>query len=169
MKIISIFDDVLEKISRWGLVTSLFIILLFSVLSIVLRWMGMSPSWLEPMVRHVVFISAFFGGSLATSKDVHIKVDLMTKLVEASSSNALKWLQRNVVTLFCLVTCILLAKSGYDFFLVEKEFGAESFMGIHSSMLVGIIPAGMGLISLRFLNRLLLGLSSKETHEHRTL
>lgn len=166
MKFFVIFDDILERISRWGLVTSLFIILGFSVLSIVLRWMGMSPSWLEPMVRHVVFLSAFFGGSLATSKDVHIKVDLLTKLVEASSSQVLHFLQRNLVAIFCLVTCLYLTKSGYEFYVVEKEFGSHSFLGIHSSLLVGIIPFGMGLISLRFFNRLVLGFMPKVTHEH---
>jgi TRAP-type C4-dicarboxylate transport system permease small subunit len=56
-------------------------------------------------------------------------------------------------------------KSGYDFFVVEKEFGAPSFLGIHSAYLVGIIPFGMGLISLRFFNRLIIGLLQGDTRE----
>lgn len=165
-KIIQVFDDILEKISRWGIILCLYVILSFAVLSIVLRWMGMSPSWLEPMIRHVVFLSAFLGGSLATSKNVHIKVDLLTKVVEASSSKILHWLHRNLVALFCLVVTIVLTKASYDFFLVEKEFGNEAFLGLHSSWLVGIIPAGMGLISLRFLNQLILGLMKGDAREH---
>ena len=92
MKLIQAFDDVLERISRWGIVGSLFVILGFAVLSIVLRWVGKSSMWMEPLIRHIVFLSAFLGGSLATSRNVHIKVDLLTKLLEKSSSKVLHWL-----------------------------------------------------------------------------
>lgn len=165
-KIVGGFDNILEKISRWGLITSLFLILGLAVLSILLRWMGMSPLWLEPLVRHLVFLSAFLGGSLATSKNVHIKVDILTHLIEKSRSKVLKWIHLNIISLFCFITCLALLKSGYDFYLVEKEFGAPAFMEIHSSVLVGIIPAGIGLICLRFFNRLLLGIFIGEKSEH---
>lgn len=165
-KIVQMFDDILEKFSRWGIIFCLYVILGFAVLSIVLRWLGMSPSWIEPMIRHVVFLSAFLGGSLATSKNVHIKVDLLTKVVEASSSKILHWLHRNLVAVFCLVVTLVLTKSSYDFFLVEKEFGNAAFLGLHSSVLVAIIPFGMGLISLRFLNQLILGLIKGDAREH---
>lgn len=165
-KIVLFIDDILEKISRWGIIFCLFVILGFAVLSIVLRWLGSSPMWLEPMIRHVVFLSAFFGGSLATSKNVHIKVDILTKLVEASSSKVLHWLHRNLVALFCFVTTVALMKASYDFYLVEKEFGAPAFLDIHSAYLVGIIPFGMGLIAFRFLNQLILGLLQGDAREH---
>lgn len=165
-RVIQGFDDILEKISRWGIILSLYVILGFAVLSIVLRWLGMSLSWIEPMIRHTVFLSAFLGGSLATSKNVHIKVDLLTKVVEASSSKVLHWLHRNLVVTFCLIVTIVLTKSSYDFFLVEKEFGNQAFLGLHSSALVAIIPFGMGLISLRFFNQLLLGLLKGDAREH---
>lgn len=168
-KLIQGFDGILEKLSRWGLVTSLFVILGLAVSSIVLRWMGMSPPWIEPLVRHLVFLSAFLGGSLATSKNVHIKVDLLTKVVEASSSKLLHWLHRNLVSFFCLITSAVLTKAAWDFFLVEKEFGAPAFLEIHSAYLVGIIPFGMGLITLRFLNYLILGLVQGGSHESHRL
>lgn len=164
-KFIQIFDGALEKFSRWGIVSSFFTILSLAVLSIVLRWMGKSPLWLEPLVRHLVFLSAFLGGSLATSKGVHIKVDILTHLVEGSKSKALHWFHRNIISLFCLITTVILTKAAWDFFLVEKEFGAPSFLSIHSAYLVGIIPFGMGLIALRFLNQLLLGLFFGESRE----
>lgn len=157
-KIVQIFDSVLEKISRWGLISSLFVILGLAVLSIVLRWFGQSLMWLEPLTRHIVFLSAFLGGSLATSKGIHIKVDLLTHFVEASPLKVLHWLHRNLVTLFCFITTAALTKAAYQFYLVEKEFGTEAFLNIHSSKMVAIIPIGMGLISLRFLNKLLLEL-----------
>jgi TRAP-type C4-dicarboxylate transport system permease small subunit len=165
MKAVQIFDDILERISRYGLISSLFGILGLAVLAIVFRWLGQSPMWIDPLVRHLVFLSAFFGGSLATSKNVHIKVDLLTKLLERSHSKVLHWLHRNIIALFCFVVCLALAKSGWDFFLVEKEFGAPAFLEIHSAYLVGIIPFGMALITLRFLNQLLLGIFGGDPRE----
>lgn len=164
-KIILAFDGVLEKISRWGIIISLFVILGFAVLSIILRWFGMSPMWIDPLIRHMVFLSAFLGGSLATSKGVHIKVDLFTHLVERSSSRIIHWLHRNIVAAFCFLTTLVLTKAAFDFYLVEKEFGAEAFLNIHSSLLVAIIPVGMGMISLRFLNKLILGFVQGDNRE----
>lgn len=164
-KIFVTFDNVLEKFSRWGIIISLYLILLLAVLSIVLRWMGSSPLWLEPFIRHVVFLSAFLGGSLATSKGVHIKVDVFTHLVENSRSKVLFWLHKNLVTLFCFLTSLGLMKASWDFFGVEQEFGAPAFLGIHSAYLVGIIPFGFTLIALRFFNRLMIGLVQGDTRE----
>lgn len=166
LKFIALFDGLLEKFSRWALILSLFGILGLAVFSIVLRWLGQSLLWMEPFVRHLVFLSAFLGGSLATSKNVHIRVDLLTKLVEASSSKVLHWLHRNLITIFCFLTMLALVKSSWDFFIVEKEFGAPSFLNIHSAYLVGIIPFGLGLIALRFFNQLILGIFDGETREH---
>ena len=168
-KIILIFDFVLEKISRWGIILCLLIILSLAVSSIVLRWMGMSPLWIEPLIRHLVFLSAFLGGSLATSKRVHIKIDLLTHVLDKSSSRILHWLHSNIISLFCLITVTVLMKASWDFYLVEEEFGAPAFLEIHSSWLVGIVPLGLGLIALRFLNRLLLGLIQGESREHISL
>lgn len=169
MKLVQLFDDVLERISKYGLITCLFVILGFSVISIILRWLGSSEMWIEPLIRHFVFMSAFLGGSLATSKDVHIRIDLLTKLVERSHSKILNWLHRNLLSFFCFIVCLILTKTSWDFFLVEKEFGAPAFLNIHSAYLVGIIPVGMGLIALRFFNRLVMGILTGEKLEHNHL
>lgn len=155
---ILIFDNILERFSRLGLISILFLILILAVSSILLRWIGLSPLWLEPFIRHLVFLSAFLGGSIATSKGVHIKVDLLTHFVEKSPSKIFYWLNKNLVTCFCFLTSVILTKASWDFYLVEKEFGASAFLKIHSSYLVGIIPFGMLLISLRFFNRFIIGL-----------
>lgn len=166
IRLIHVFDDVLERLSRWGIVAGLFLILFMAVLSIVLRWFGQSLMWLEPMIRHLVFLIAFLGGSLATSKNVHIRIDMLTKLIEVSQSKILKWLHHNLISLFCLITCVFLMKSAYDFFQVEREFGSPAFLEIHSSWLVGIIPFGMGLIALRFFNQLIIGIFNGGSSEH---
>ena len=133
MKFLVSFDNYLEKVSRYGLIICLFAILSFAVSAIVLRWFGSSVMWIDPLVRHLVFLSAFLGGSVATRSNVHIKVDLLTKLVEASSSRLLHSLHKNLVSLFCFLATLVLFKAGWDFYLVEKEFGAPGFLHIHSS------------------------------------
>jgi TRAP-type C4-dicarboxylate transport system permease small subunit len=158
VKLIQAFDDILEKFSRWGLVSTLLTILGLAVIAIVLRWCGKSLMWIEPLTRHLVFLCAFLGGSLATSKDVHIKVDLLTKLIEKSRSVIVHWLHKNLISLFCLIVVLGLLKSSWDFYLSEKEFGNPSLLGLHSSTLVAIIPFGFGLITLRFFNQLILGI-----------
>lgn len=165
MKLIQRFDLILEKISRYGLIAAFFSMLVLAVLAIVFRWMGESLLWVDPLVRHLVFVSAFLGGSLATSKNVHINVDVLTKLLEKTKSKIVHWVHKNLVRLFCLITCLALARAGYQFYVSEKEFGAPSFLGIHSSYLVGIIMAGMLLISLRYLNQILISVLSGEASE----
>jgi len=159
-KIVLSFDQALEKISRLSLISCLLIILVLAVSSILLRWLGRSPLWIEPLVRHLVFLSTFLGGSLATSKRVHIKIDILTHLLEKRSSPLIRWFHQNLILVFSFIVTLILMWASWEFFQVEKEFGAESFLGIHSSLLVGVIPLGFGLISLRFFNQLLIGLLS---------
>lgn len=165
IKAIAFIDELLDRFSRFGLIGCLALILGLSVAGIVFRWFGTSLMWIDPLVRHLVFLSAFMGGSVATSKQVHIRVDLLTKIVEMSRSKIIHWVHRNLISLFGFLVCLGLMKSGWDFFLVEKEFGATGFLEIHSAVWVFIIPFGMGLITLRFLNQLLIGLFVEESRE----
>jgi TRAP-type C4-dicarboxylate transport system permease small subunit len=162
MKLIALFDELLERISRYGLILGFLGILFLATWAIVMRWLGQGLLWIDPLVRHLVFTCAFFGGSLATKKNVHIKIDIFTKLFERPGWKFLLWPVHNMVSLFSFVVCLMLMKSGIDLYVVEKEFGAPSFLEIHSAYLVGIIPMGMGLICLRFLNKLILGLRPGE-------
>jgi len=137
-----------------------------TILNIVLRWFNTSIVWVDPMVRHLVFLSAFLGGTLATGEDNHIRIDLAAKILETKKLNKTKiWLERAVILITCIAT-ILLAQAGLDFAKIELEFGKDVFLGIHSGYLVGIIPFGMGLLTLRFVLRLLMTFNRKEEGEH---
>ena len=61
---------------------------------------------------------------------------------------------------------LALLKSSYEFYLSEKEFGSPAFLHIHSSYLVAIIPFGVGLILLRFINQLILGINGEQRDTH---
>ena len=158
-------DNFLEQFSKWGIVLCLFLMLLFSVGSIVLRWINISFHWLDPAVRHLVFFATFLGGSLATGSNQNIKIDLLTRLLEGQKKESLKHKLNQLITLETLVIVLILAKVTWEFAKVEAEFGKNVFLGIHSSVLVGIIPFGFLLISLRLFCRFYLGLHSPEKME----
>ena len=162
---IKTIDNALENISKWGTVLCVLLMLLLTVMNIVLRWFEVSLLWVEPLVRHLVFIAAFFGGSLATSHNHHIKIDLLARVLEHSKNEALKlWLER-LLLLVTLIATSVLCYSSINLSKVEFEFGKEVFFNIHSGYLVSIIPFGMGLISLRLLFRILLSFGKAEVKE----
>jgi TRAP-type C4-dicarboxylate transport system permease small subunit len=159
-------DRFVGGIAFYGIVIAVVLMLSLTILNIVLRWFNTSIVWVDPMVRHLVFLSAFLGGTLATGEDNHIRIDLAAKILETKKLNKTKiWLERAVILITCIAT-ILLAKAGLDFAKIELEFGKDVFLGIHSGYLVGIIPFGMGLLTLRFVLRLLMTFNRKEEGEH---
>lgn len=169
MKFIRAFDNILESLSQGGLILGFASILILSVGSIVLRWLGSSLLWIDPLTRHLVFCCAFFGGSLATKAGVHIRIDVVSKLIERVDSPKLSYVYQLLLLLFSFVVCSVLTLASWEFYLSEKEFGSPDFLGIHSSMLVGIIFIGTGLIALRFLNQIALAIFSGDKIEHARL
>jgi len=156
------FDKILDSISYYGLVIAVSLMLSLTVLNIGLRWFNSTFLWIDPLVRHLVFLSTFLGGSLATGNNSHIRVDLAGKLLDSLNRPHLTvWIDRFVYVV-CIISTTMLTKSGFDFAMVEFEYGKEAFLGIHSGFLVCIIPIGMGLILLRFVNRLIFSFSNPD-------
>ncbi len=128
--------------------------LFFSVLSIVLRWFEVSLLWIEPLVRHLVFLAAFIGGSLATGSNQHIKIDLMSRILEKVEKPFVKKLLDIFILATTLLACAILVKASYELAVIEFDYGKVEFLGIHSGYLLGIIPVGMSFISLRVLTQI---------------
>lgn len=149
-------DSILDSFAKWGVLVCIGLMLVLSLLNISLRWFENSVLWIEPLVRHLVFIAAFLGGAIATGEGQHIKIDLLSKLLAKTDNLLVQNIIEKIVIIACLVATIILTKAGYDLFLVEMEYGKEAFLGIHSAHLIGIIPMGMGFIALRFFLNLFL-------------
>lgn len=156
-------DKKLEVFCKWAIVICIFTMLGLSILNIVLRWFELSILWIEPFVRHLVFLSTFLGGVLATGANQHIKIDLLSRLMEKFKRPRLQKVVDGLVLLVTLVACLLIVKSSYDLTLIEFEFGKAHFLNIHSGYLVGIIPVGMSLVCLRVMTQLWLRLKAKES------
>lgn len=146
-------DRSIEWVSSWALVLAVISMLGISVLSIVLRWFDITYYWFEPFVRHVVFLSAFLGGVLATGRGTHIGIDIFGKYLENhGKTRTLHWLQV-LISLVATLTLTWLVYASWKFLQIEWQWGKEGFWGIHSAYLVGIIPFGFSLIAYRFFYR----------------
>lgn len=158
-------DNLLEKFSFYSIIICVAGMLLLTVLNIFLRWFNTSILWIDPLVRHLLFLSAFLGGVLATGQDKHIRIDLIGKILEKyAKGNLSLWIDR-LIYIIAMIATFLLAKAGLDFTKIELKFGKMAFLGIHSGVLTAIIPFGMGLIFLRYLFRFLLTFNKVESNE----
>lgn len=155
-------DWALEKLTTYLLVFCVMSMLIFSSLSIVARWFQHNITWIDPFVRHLVFLSAFLGGIIATGQGTHIGIDIIGKFVESKGWHSVKALISRVIMIASILVLAWLIKSGIDFTAVEMEFSKEEFWGIQSGYLVMIIPVGLVLLALRFIFVFLLSFDSKK-------
>lgn len=155
MAFFRLIDRAIEKGAAALLVLSVALMLGLSVLAIVLRWFETSLLWLEPFVRHLVFLSAFLGGTIATGRGTHIAIDIFARKIEESGPKWLKDLSQKLLNLAAAAILVWLINASWEFTKVELEYGREVFWNIHSGILVGIIPFGLSLIAYRFFYRFL--------------
>lgn len=143
-------DRAIELFAQTLIGVCLFLMLALTLLNIGARWFNETFLWIDPLVRHLVFLSAFMGGALATGNASHIKIDILSRALEAKHLDRFKKALGVLLALISAFACFLLAKSGLDFSKVELQYGSESFLGLHSGALVALIPFGFSLIGLRF-------------------
>ena len=162
MKIIKSIDIFVEKLSSYLLIASILSILFFSSLSIILRWFHLNLGWIDPFVRHLVFLGTFLGGVIATGKGNHIGIDLISKFLEVKGYHKIQNQIARIIYVFSFFVLLWLAKASIDFTKVEMEFSKPEFWGIPSGYLVAMIPIGVGLIAIRYFALFILSFSKSE-------
>ena len=162
--VIKKLDSIAERITSQVLIVCVLSMLFLSVVNIFLRWFNMTLFWVEPLVRHLVFLSAFLGGALATGKRSHIGIDVLHRWLENKKDSGLAKLILISTTSVSIGTLLWLVYAGVEFMKVELQYGRDVFWGIHSGLLVGIIPFGFGLICLRFIVILICSLDRKQSN-----
>ncbi len=155
MALFRFIDKLIEKGSSYLLVICVALMLSLSVFAIVMRWFETSFLWMEPFVRHLVFLSTFLGGVVATGRGTHIAIDVLNKKIDMNGPDWAKRLSHRVMNLASGMALIWLVRASWQFMNIEMEYGHEVFWGIHSGFLVGIIPFGLSLIAYRFMYRFL--------------
>jgi TRAP-type C4-dicarboxylate transport system permease small subunit len=145
------FTSMLDRIISTGAGISVVLIMLLILLSIVARWLDLTLLWVEPLARHLVFLSAFLGATTAVATNKHIRIDLLQNvLIEKLKNPMAQNLFYRFIQLVSMVILFFLIKSGYTFYLNEKEYPGEAFLGLHNYHLAFIIPAGMSLLFFRY-------------------
>ena len=150
MRLLAKIDELIEHISSKILVIVVFGMLFLSVFAIVLRWFQIGIMGLDSLVRHLVLLSAFLGGVLATGRKTHIAIDILAKYLEKKGQKRQRKMIGLLVNLTATVTLIWLAKASFNFLVIEWQYAKESFFGLHSGHMVSIIPLGFSLIAFRF-------------------
>ena len=138
------------------------VMIFLTVLNIILRLKSITFFWIDPLNRHLVFLSAFLGGVLATGRGTHISIDMISKILESRGWFKVETYLKRLIAFVSLLGVLWLIYASFDFFQMEKEFGKEVFWGIHSSSFVFIIPFGFSLIAFRFFVLLLKSFSANK-------
>ncbi len=153
-------DTVIKKITNLLLVVTISAMLVFSFLAIVTRWMQMPIQWIDPLVRHLVFVCTFLAGILITGADKHMAIDILQKYLEDKPL----WQKKikRVIYIVSSITILWIAYASFVFLQTEIEYGVVGFLNIHSAFWVSIIPIGFLLIAFRFFFRFLATFKNKE-------
>ena len=147
-----------EALARWEgnlLITLLFTMLLFGFLQVVLRNVFHTGIFgADLLLRQGLLWLGFLGASLAArGGGRHIEIDLLSRALPAD------WIEpaRRLTGLFAALICALLARAALLFVAGEFEAASRIAGTFPAWMFQTILPAGFGLMALRFLAGALLG------------
>ncbi len=150
MKIVSLLDEVVNKIEIGMLIFFLSVMVILAFLQVVLRnFFSAGFVWADILLRHLVLWLGFLGGVLATSKHRHINIDAFAHFMSQKVKAGI-----HVFTdLFAAAICVLLCQASIRFVQSEMEAKSLVFEQIPSWYAQIIIPVGFGLHVFHFLIR----------------
>jgi len=104
--------------------------------------------WADPLLRYLVIWAGLFGADIATRKNKHISIDIISHLIPRSLES---WLMA-LIHLFAAAVCAGLTYAAVVFIQNEASFSSgREILGIPSWELNLAFPVAFCLISLRFL------------------
>ena len=141
-------DDVIARLEEALVVFMVFTIILLNVLQIFFRAMAVNvPAYSTSMNQILVLWLAMIGGSLATRKAEHIKVDFVSKYLKGR----LRYYIMLVIDIFAMVICGFLIVYALDFIKLEYDM-MEMLTAIPVPLwiLQLVMPASLLIIMYRF-------------------
>ena len=103
--------------------------------------------WGDALVRVLVLWGAMVGAMVASRKDEHIRIDIVSRFASESFK---PWLQRFA----CAFTCVVLgvfAWFSFKFVRFEYQDGVIAFASVPAWVCEAILPVGASVMSLRYL------------------
>lgn len=121
--------------------------ILLSTTQIVLRNLFDSGFvWIDPLLRVMVLWLGLIGATVATRKNKHIRIDLLSKLFERNTHRLIQ----SFVGQVSAWTCLVLAWYGFGWIRLDYADGVTAVAGIPAWLLEVIIPLSFSLIGLRY-------------------
>jgi TRAP-type C4-dicarboxylate transport system permease small subunit len=110
-------------------------------------------AWGDPLLRILVLWVGLLGAMVATRKDNHISIDILTRYLSARSKRVSGLLSDS----FTLCVCSVLTYHSARFVLQDQEAGIIAFSGLPAWWFELIIPVGFAVMSLRYAVRCVAG------------
>lgn len=104
-------------------------------------------TWIEPALRALVLWIGMLGAVTASRSGRHIRIDLLTRLLDPRRRH---WLQA-IGYGFTTAVCAGIAWHAGRFVRLELEFPVNAFAGVPSWAVALVLPLAFGLIGLRYL------------------
>ncbi|HBF13065.1 MAG TPA: hypothetical protein DDW49_06730 [Deltaproteobacteria bacterium] len=152
LRLIFALDRGLARIEGWLLILILIVMLVMTSMQVILRnFFDTAIGWGDVFARHLVLWIGFFGATLSTKDDRHIKIDALLNVIPKKFHPIIQIF----VTIFCILVCTLLANAAYRFMHDEKMANTFLFGHVPNWYFLIIMPLGFYLIAFRYVVRLL--------------
>lgn len=144
----------------WLLSFWLLTMLVFGTLQVVLRnFFDSGMDWSDMMVRSLVLWVGFTGASLATRRERHINIEVLSRLITAKGFSKFRIMYVRIVS---LVISIILLKAAIAYTLLEAENHMDAFLGIPTWVVFIIVPISLFFMSVRILISLIIDKALEE-------
>ena len=116
-------------------------------LQIALRnFWGRGIAWADPFLGSAMLWITLLGALAATGRRKHISIDLVSNFTPAGARRVF----RIITDLAAAAVCGWLAAAAVRYVGFQRDMGDEAFAGIRQWVVLLVLPAGFGLMSLRF-------------------
>lgn len=103
--------------------------------------------WIDPLLRVLVLWLGLVGATVATRKNKHIRIDLLSGLFERNTHRLIQ----AIVGQVSACTCAVVAWYGFGWIRLDYADGITGVGGVPAWMLEVIVPLSFALIGLRYL------------------
>lgn len=137
------------------LVIGLIIMIFTGTMQVILRNLfNTGIEWADMFVRTLVLWLGFLGASLATRREKHINIDIVSKLIK---NPKIEKLRIRIVNIIAFLLIITLLKASINYTMLEAQNNMYAFLKVPTWVVFIIVPISLTLISLRLLLQFVLG------------
>ena len=153
VRLLFALDRLIASIEKYLLSIMLMVMLFLSFLQVILRdFFNSGIGWSDLLVRYMVLWIGFMGASLATKDNRHLRIDFLHKVLPKKMVPVVELF----VCLGSMVVGSFLFYAAYQYVCSEKVAGISLFGGaIPEWTLLVIMPIGLGMITFRYLVKLI--------------